>query len=147
MGHFIFNIIIILFILRGQFDYHLIIEAAKAGKGSYSFISDDNSTLEHKVLKALREASKPWYTDININWNNLLSALKYSGKYNLNIDNVYEEEPISIFAIFNKEKLAKLLNENESNNIEISMINTFTQEKENLKISIDLKVFAIHYWN
>lgn len=60
---------------------------------------------------------------------------------------MYEEEPISIFAIFDKEKLMKLLKDkkqSKSDQIEISMINTLTHEKQCVSVGIDLSNLDIH---
>jgi len=38
---------------------YLIIETAKAGKGTSNFIDDGDTSLDLKVIRALREASKP----------------------------------------------------------------------------------------
>lgn len=73
---------------------YLVKESAKAGKGSYSFISDSDNSLNEKVIKALREATKPSLTNILIEWGSFESALKYPKGLCSAHNDTYEEEPI-----------------------------------------------------
>jgi von Willebrand factor A domain-containing protein 5 len=73
---------------------YLVKESAKAGKGSYAFIGDNDDSLNEKVIKALREATKPSLTNIQIDWGSFESALKFPKTICSLHDDTYEEEPI-----------------------------------------------------
>ena len=112
---------------------YLVKESAKAGKGTYAFIGNKNDDLSEKVIKALSEASKPILTDIKINWGDFEEALTYPLSLSSTHANVFEEEPVSICAIFDKSKFQKLFS---ASKVRLSFFNTLTKKTQTETVEI-----------
>jgi hypothetical protein len=84
-----------------------VIGAAECGKGSYSMIPDNDPSINAKVIKALKLASRPLFDQMEVDWNNNQDAIKFLSPSKEYQGCFYEEEPIEICALLDKEKLIK----------------------------------------
>lgn len=111
----------------------LVKELAKAGGGIYNFVSDDETNLNAKVIRSLKVASKPAFTDIKIDWKKNSDAVIFCNP-NQNVPiNIFEEDTMHILATLDKSILLK-------SDIEIEVFNTLKQRSEKLIIKLDPKV-------
>ena len=84
---------------------YLVKEIAKEGKGSSTLIADNDPHLKAKVIKALKKASKPAFTNISVDWmQNKHNVIMYSPKAP-NVPYIYEEEPFHFFAVLSESDL------------------------------------------
>ena len=102
----------------------LVFTAADAGKGTYTFLSDNDSMMNAKVIKALKLAARPAFYNISILWSGDSDAVKLGSSTEIIDEVVYEEDLIWFPIIFNKEKT--------SQKVSLIMSNTLTNLKETI---------------
>lgn len=98
---------------------YLVKEMAKEGKGSSTIIGDRDPHLKTKVIRALKLASKPAYTNTRIDWGENRQNVKFYVPHTPYIPNIYEEEPFNIYAILSE-------NDFEDGNITLKFFNTYS---------------------
>jgi von Willebrand factor A domain-containing protein 5 len=86
---------------------YLVNEIANNGLGSATIVADNDPQINAKVIRALKLASKPAYTNLIVDWGLNKSAVRLEAPTSPFIRNVYEEEPFHFFAILSEEKLKK----------------------------------------
>jgi predicted nucleic acid-binding Zn-ribbon protein len=110
---------------------YLVKECAKVGNGTYSFVEEGDTALNSKVIKALKKAATPCYTNLQIDFGKNEQALKFYSPQNGEAPNLYEEEPVTILAVFDKSELV-------SSDVKMNAFNTHTQEIETFSVPISL---------
>lgn len=109
---------------------YLVNEMAKLGLGSSTIVDDDDNRLNAKVIRALKYAAKPAFTNFSLNWSENQSAVKLITPEAPNIPNVYEEEPFQLYAILDESKM-------KNSQLSITMFNTNEQTDDTLVVSIN----------
>ncbi|CAI2384019.1 unnamed protein product [Moneuplotes crassus] len=109
----------------------LIFEGAAAGLGCSEHSSEFDQKLNSKVIKTLRKAAKPAYTQMKIDWGKNNSAVKYFLSDTVT-QNYYEEEPLHLNVIFDQKKLVEA-------DIKLTFYNTLTSKEDTFIIPIDPK--------
>ena len=109
---------------------YLVKEIAKEGKGSSTLIADNDPHLKAKVIKALKKASKPAFTNISVDWmKNKHNVIMYNPKAP-NVPYIYEEEPFHFYAILSESDL-------QDANMRLKFYNTHEGTKEKLVLKVD----------
>ena len=108
----------------------LVKEIAKEGKGSSTLVADDDPHLNAKVIKALKKASKPAFTNISIDWMENKHNVKLYYPKQHNVPYIYEEEPFHFYAILSENDL-------QESNISITFYNTLKGTEETLELKVD----------
>jgi hypothetical protein len=84
-----------------------VVGAAEAGKGSHVMIPDGDTSINAKVIKALKLASRPAFNQITIDWGTNKDAVKFSVPNETSEGMFYEEDPIEICALLDSQSLSK----------------------------------------
>ena len=109
---------------------YLVKEIAKEGKGSSTLIADNDPHLKAKVIKALKKASKPAFTNISVDWmQNKHNVRMYSPKAP-NVPYIYEEEPFHFYAVLSESDL-------QDANMTLTFYNTHEGTEETLVLKVD----------
>ena len=108
----------------------LISEIARVGKGSATFLKDNDPDFNSLVIKALTKAAKAAYTNLNINWMENQEAVKFPSPDPRTILYIYEDEPINFYAILSKDLLT-------IGTIEISYFNTLKRENQLVQLTLN----------
>ena len=111
---------------------YLVKEIAKEGKGSSTLIADNDPQLKAKVVRTLRLASKPAFTNIKVNWNENNKNVKFYVPHESISPNIYEEEPFHYYAVLSDTDIF-------SENVELSFYNTFEGKSETIWLKYDAK--------
>ena len=109
---------------------YLIKEIAKEGKGLSTLVNEGDEFLKAKVIKALKFAAKPAFTNFDINWNENSNSIKLFGPQPPKIPMIYEEELFSLYAIMSEASLWK-------SNVDITFFSTFDFESRKISLEID----------
>jgi von Willebrand factor A domain-containing protein 5 len=109
---------------------YLVNEIANNGLGSATIVADNDPQIKTKVIRALKLASKPAYTNISVDWSANKDAVKFEVPRPSNVPNLYEEEPFHFFAILDESKL-------KEENLTVNFYNTFEQTDDTLVLRID----------
>lgn len=110
---------------------YLVNEIASSGKGTSTHIPDDDPHINAKVIKALKKAAKPAFTNISIDWKLNAESLKFVVPKSPHIEYLYEEEPFSMYAVLDESKIA-------NSHLEFTFFNTLDQTEETLVLQINL---------
>lgn len=100
---------------------YLVKETAKAGLGGSYFVQDNDSTLNAKVIQALRKSCAPAFSGIEVDWGTEVILQSPSTE---NMDNVFEGESFCVQAILKKSAL-----ENSEGVVNIKLTNTLTGQE------------------
>ena len=76
-----------------------------ADKGVATHIADKDRQINAKVIKALKHASKPAFTNVSIDWGKNKMAVDLSAPMSSYISNIYEEEPFNLYTILSESKV------------------------------------------
>ena len=57
---------------------YLVNEIAHSGKGTATHIADGDKQINAKVIRALKQAAKPAFTNVNIDWKSNQKAIELS---------------------------------------------------------------------
>ena len=109
---------------------YLVKELAKSGLGSSTLVASGDAQLNTKVIRALKLASKPAFTNLSLSWGDNKDCVKLVTPEAPLIPNLYEEEPFHVYAVLSEEGLRK-------GELTVSFFNTNTQTDENLSVLLD----------
>jgi len=109
---------------------YLVNEIAKQGLGSATIVADGDKLMNTKVIRALKLASKPAFTNFNIDWQDNQNAVKFVVPTAPHISNLYEEEPFHVFAVFDEKELIE-------GTFAITLYNSYEQKDETLTLKVD----------
>lgn len=85
---------------------YLINESAKAGLGKSYMVPDGDTTLNSKVISALKYACKPAFTGINVDWGTPKSNIIFQTPSESFMDNIQEGELLNIIALIKKSEIS-----------------------------------------
>ena len=108
----------------------LVKEIAKEGKGSSTLVADNDPLLNAKVIKALKKASKPAFTNISVDWMENKHNVRLSYPKPPNVPYIYEEEPFHFYAILSENDL-------QESNFTLTFYDTLKGTEETLLLKID----------
>uniref|UniRef100_A0A7S3J1X8 VWFA domain-containing protein n=1 Tax=Euplotes harpa TaxID=151035 RepID=A0A7S3J1X8_9SPIT len=112
---------------------YLVKEIAKEGKGTSTLIADNDPHLKGKVIKALKLASKPAFTNLRIDWQDNAKSVKLCTPAEPYVPNVYEEEPFHVYAILKEEDLA-------ASSVAVTLFNTHEQTEDTVVLQIPAEI-------
>ena len=110
---------------------YLVNEIAHSGKGTATHIADGDKQINAKVIRALKQAAKPAFTNVNIDWKGNSKAVELSCPESPFMSNIYEEEPFNMYAIMSESKV-------KESNICLKFFNTYEQTEKKVVFKIDL---------
>ena len=83
--------------------------------------------MKEKVIKALKIASKPAFSSINLDWMKNAKSVKFFAPHT---SMIYEEESFSIYAVLQEASLVK-------SEVDFTFFNTLEAEYQSIKLKVD----------
>ena len=115
---------------------YLVNEIAHSGKGTATHIADNDKQINAKVIRALKQAAKPAFTNVKIDWKRNRKAVEISCPESPYMSNIYEEEPFNMYAIMSESKV-------KESNICLTFFNTYEQTEKEVVFKIDLSQIQV----
>ena len=109
---------------------YLVKELAKEGRGSSTLIADNDPQMKAKVIRALRLASKPAFTNITVDWHENSECNKLYVPQSPVIPSIYEEEPFHYYAILSEKDLS-------SGTVDLTFFNTIEGDHQTISLKVD----------
>ena len=109
---------------------YLVKELAKEGRGSSTLIADNDLQMKAKVIRALRLASKPAFTNITVDWHENSECIKLYIPQSPVIPSIYEEEPFHYYAILSEKDLS-------SGTVDLTFFNTIEGDNQTIRRKVD----------
>ena len=110
---------------------YLVNEIAHSGKGTATHIAKNDKQISAKVIKALKHASKPAFTNVSIDWGKSNNEVEFSAPMSPYTSNIYEEEPFDLYAILSESKV-------EETELRLKFYNTYEQTDKEVVFKLDL---------
>ena len=115
---------------------YLVNEIAHSGKGTATHIADGDKQINAKVIRALKQAAKPAFTNVNIDWKGNRKAIELSCPESPYMSNIYEEEPFNMYAIISESQV-------KESDICLTFFNTYEQTEKEVVFKIDLSKIQV----
>lgn len=109
---------------------YLVKEIAKEGKGSSTLVADNDPNLKAKVIKTLKIASKPAFTNFEVDWKDNTDKLVLVAPQAPYIPNTYEEEPFHCYAILSEAGLA-------NSSVTLKLFSTHEEAEKTIEVVVD----------
>ena len=109
---------------------YLVKELAKEGRGSSTLIADNDPQMKAKVIRTLRLASKPAYTNMTADWHENSKSIKLYVPQSPIIPSIYEEEPFYYYAILSEKDLS-------SGTVDLTFFNTFEGDTQTITLNVN----------
>jgi hypothetical protein len=86
---------------------YLVEGIANKGNGTATIVHDEDQNLNEKVIRALSLSSRSLLTNISVDWYKNKDSVIFETPKIPHFPNVFEEEPVKIYAILSEERIKK----------------------------------------